>query len=174
MSEIRLIEAPLEIVFDFEQNNAEGYAREFSQLAESEQDAIGQWIRVAKAKGETSESDPLLLHLMAELYRKMDRLEKLLTDSGPRRLILEQTAKINRIGLEHFELDQPQMDVGKSYYGRLVLPSLSSKETGIFFEAVSPTLARMSRIRTQDADEWVAYMRARERAMIREMKGTAG
>lgn len=174
MNEIRLIEAPLEIVFDCECNDAEGYAKEFLQLAEPEQDAIGQWIRVAKAKGEANTSDPLLLHLMAELYRKMDRLEKLLMDKGSMRLPLEYTASITRIGLEYFELAQPLMSSGQSYYGRIILPSLSSKETGIFFEAISPTLARISRMRSQDSDEWGAYMRSCERAIIRKMKGLVG
>lgn len=172
MSEIRLIEAKLTIVFDLLSRDEEGYSQEYLQLADTEQDAIGQWLRMAKAKGEAGESDPVLLHLMVELYRKMDRLEQILTDNTPKRLELQYQGMIERIGLEHFELREPQLEVGTTYYGRIVLPSLSSKETGLYFEAVSPTLAKINCMRPQDENEWMTYMRARERVMIREMKGT--
>lgn len=171
-SDIRMIDASLEIVFDLANKDNEGYMREYTHLADNEQDAIGQWLRMAKAKGETSESDPVLMNLMVELYRKMDRLERLLTQTGPQWLQLDHKAAIERIGVEHFELSEPKMEMGEAYYGRIILPSLSAKETGIFFEAISPTLAHITKIRAQDENEWVAFMRTRERAMIREMKGT--
>ncbi|HEX5624331.1 MAG TPA: hypothetical protein VFX57_07830, partial [Sulfuricurvum sp.] len=132
---------------------------------------IGQWLRVAKARGDVAESDPAMLYLMVELYRKMDRLEQLMTQSAPKQLNLTQDAAIGRIGLEHFELTIPLLQEGDRYYGRIEVPVYPRREIPLYFEAVSATLAKIIRIHSRDENEWGAYMRTRERAMIRHLKG---
>ncbi len=171
MNEVRLIDAILTVRFESVSAKAEEFEREYSRLGEEEEDAIGQWMRVAKAKGETSESDPVVLHLLVELYRKMDRLENLILHSAPERRPLAQTGEIGRIGFEHFELDAPLLNPGERYYGRIELPVHPRRETPLYFEAVSPVLARITRIHPRDESEWGAYMMARERIMIRHLKG---
>lgn len=171
MSDVRLIDAVLGVKFDRISSDPEGFEREYSRLCESEDDAIGQWLRVAKARGETSESDPVVIQLLVELYRKMDRLEQLILETAPERLPLAQSGEIGRIGFEHFELTQPLLEAGERYYARLELPVHPRRESPLFFEAVSPVLARIVRIHPRDENEWGAYMMARERMMIRHLKG---
>lgn len=171
MNQVRLIDAALTIVFENVAADAEGFEREYSRMCESEDDAIGQWLRIAKAKGETSESDPVVIHLLAELYRKMDRLENLLLHNAPQRLTLTQGGEIGRIGFEHFEMREPLLTPGGHYYGRLELPVHPRRECALYFEALSPVLARISRIHPRDESDWSAYMMARERMMIRHLKG---
>lgn len=171
MNNVRVVDASLEITFDLLEVNPEGFEKEFNSISEHDDDAIGQWLRSAKAKGDTSESDPAVLHLIVELYRKMDRLESLILGNPPKRLPLGMSGAIEKIGLEHFELSQPLLETSKLYYGRVELPVLPRRETPLYFEALSPTLAKITRIHVKDANEWAVYMTARERSMIRHMKG---
>lgn len=171
MNEVHLVEAPLEVDFDRVEANPHAFEREYNTIGESDDDAIGQWLRVAKAKGETSESDPVVLHLIVELYRKIDRLEQIITNSVPKNFPLSQTGEIVRIGFEHFEVSEPLFQEGERYYGRIVLPLHNRKEVPLYFEALSPMLAKISRIHSKDEKEWGAYTMSRERMMIRQLKG---
>ncbi len=171
MNDVRLVEAHLEIKFDFLDINSEGFELEFNLIAEHDDDAIGQWLRTARAKGDTSESDPAVLHLIVELYRKIDRLENLILGKAMKYLPLDAEGTIQKIGYEYFELSQPLLEPAKHYYGRVELPVLPQRVTPMFFEAISPTLAKITRMHVKDANEWATYMTARERAIIRHLKG---
>lgn len=72
---VRLVKAPIDIAFSELEMNKEAYLREYQQLSESDDDPINQWLKLARAKGDTSDTDPVLLNLMVELHRKVDALE---------------------------------------------------------------------------------------------------
>lgn len=171
MENVRLIDAALEIVFDLENVGKERYEREFIALSHREDDAIGQWLRQAKGRGETGDTDPVLLHMMVELYRKMDRLEQLITNNAPHRESLTYKGMIESIGFEHFKLCEAILTPGERYYGRVELPVHPKRDIALYFEAADPMIAKIVRIHPRDDDEWGIYMRARERAMIRHLKG---
>lgn len=171
METIRLVPAVLEIFFDLESTEPEKYEREYATLSESDDDAIGQWLRVSKARGDVGDSDPVILHLMVELYRKIDRLEHLLMQNAPHREPLAFTGEIESIGFEYFKLSEPVLIQGERYYGRVELPVHPKRETALYFEAVDPYIAKIVRIHPRDEDEWGSYMRTRERILIRHLKG---
>lgn len=89
MSNVRLVEASLEITYDLLEGNEDTFEKEFNRNDDHNDDAIGQWLRSAKVKGDTSESDPLVLNLMVELFRKMDRLENLILGKTSNRIALK-------------------------------------------------------------------------------------
>lgn len=66
----RLIKAPISLFYDIE--NLDLHQREYDTLSEADDDAIGQWLKMAKAKGDTSESDPVALKLLVDLHRKLE------------------------------------------------------------------------------------------------------
>lgn len=171
MNEVHLVEASLSVEFDTVEVNPQEYEKEYNTLGQSDDDAIGQWLRVAKAKGETSESDPVVLHLIVELYRKMDRLEQIITNTVPQGFTLSQKGEVTRIGFECFEVSEPLFKEGENYYGRIVLPLHNQKKVPLYFEALSPTLAKIVRIHSRDEKEWGTFMMSRERMMIRHLKG---
>ena len=171
MSDVRLIEAPLEIVFSLQNSNEIDFEREYIQLSEVENDAINQWLRNARGKSDMGENDTIVMQLLVELYRKMDHLEQVLLQSLPKRVPLSFEGKIGRIGYEHFELNEPQLEISQHYYGRLEMPVHPKREVSFYFEAVSPTLAKIVRMHQKDTSEWASYMMARERAIIRHLKG---
>jgi len=87
MSTPRLVPAPISIVFSEADLNKKAYEREYQQLSESDDDPISQWLKLAKARGETAESDPVLLNLMIELHRKIDALEMFLKNETPKSIL---------------------------------------------------------------------------------------
>lgn len=169
MSLPRLVKAPISLVYDIA--NIDLHQREYDSLSEADDDAIGQWLKLAKAKGETSESDPVTLKLLIELHRKIDNLERLIKNEKSPRVALSSDAKIQKIGFGYFEIEESVFDEGSDYYGRITMPTYPQREIGVFFKAESPQLAKIHKIHDRDEKEWAAYVTARERVMIRELKG---
>lgn len=171
MKDVHLVDVPLDVEFDMVEVNPQSFEREYDTIGESDDDAIGQWLRVAKAKGETSDSDPVVLHLIVELYRKIDRLEQIITNNAPQYFPLTHKVAISRIGFEHFEISEPLFQESKQYYGRIVLPLQNKRVVPVYFEAQSTTLAKIVKVHSRDEKEWGAYMRSKERMRIRQLKG---
>lgn len=165
----RLVKAPISIVYDAADNDL--YEREYHTLSEADDDAIGQWLKLAKAKGETSESDPIALKLLVELHRKVDNLERLIKNEKPSRVGLSSAGQIESIGFGYFKLENEDLEAGKRYYGRISMPTYPQREIGVFFTAEDASLAKLEKIHDRDEKEWGAYVTARERVMIRELKG---
>lgn len=166
----RLVKAPISILFSEASLDAEAYEREYQQLTDSDDNAINKWLKMAKARGETSDTDPVLLNLIVELHNKIDALEMFLKDEEPVRVSLMHEGEIDAIGFEHFDLTQELLEEGKEYYGRVEMPVHPKRDVGIFFKAVSKTLAEITKIHDRDEKEWSSYLTARERILIREAK----
>lgn len=167
---VRLVQAPIDIAFSEVQGDEEAYLREYQQLSESDEDPINQWLKLARAKGDTSDTDPVLLNLMVELYRKVDNLEKFLKNEEPKRVSLNHEVAIDSIGFEHFKLSQDILKEGVEYYGRVAMPVHPKRDVGIFFTALDGSLAKITKMHERDEREWSAYLTARERVLIREAK----
>jgi len=168
--EPRLVQAPISIVFSDASVNTEVFEREYHQLSESEDNAINQWLKLAKSRGDTSDTDPVLLNLIVELHNKIDALEMFIKDEAPVRISLTVEAHIDSIGFEHFNLSDELLEIGMEYYGRVEMPVHPKRDVGIFFKAETETLAKITRIHDRDEKEWGAYMTARERVLIREAR----
>ncbi len=166
----RLVTAPISIVFDVADESV--HEREYHKLSEADDDAIGQWLKLAKARGETSESDPVTLKLLVELHRKVDNLERLIKNEKPARVGLSYSEQIESIGFGYFKLNAEVFEPSVSYYGRITMPTYPQREIGVFFRAMDSSLAKIERIHDRDEKEWGAYVTARERVMIRELKGS--
>ncbi|MDD3059644.1 MAG: hypothetical protein PHH41_09630 [Sulfurimonas sp.] len=167
---VRLVPAPIIISFSEKLVDEEAFVREYHQLAESDENAITQWLKLAKARGETSESDPILLQLVVELHNKIDALEMFLKNEQPKRVSLIDTAQIDSIGFEHFHLADEILQEGTEYYGRIEMPVHPKRDVGVFFVARTKSLAEIIKIHERDEKEWNGYMTARERVLIREAK----
>jgi hypothetical protein len=170
MSTPRLVPARLDLQFSVSSLDRESFEKEYNQLSESDDDPIGRWIKMAKARGETAETDPVLLQLLVELHHKIDALELIIKDEVPKRIPLAINTNMNGIGFEHFSLREPLLKEGREYYARVDMPVHPKRDIGLFFIAQSKTLAKISRIHERDEKEWSAYMTARERVLIREAK----
>ncbi len=167
---VRLVPAPISLVYSKIQTDKEAYEHEYQKLSDSDDDPISQWLKLAKARGDTSESDPVLLQLMVELHRKIDSLEMLIKNEKPVRVSLSYEAKIESIGFDHFKLKESLLEKGQEYYARILMPVHPKRDVGVFFKALDSSLAEFTRMHERDAKEWAGYMTARERVLIREAK----
>ncbi len=167
---VRLVKAPISIAFDVVADENELFTREYHQLSESDDDPITQWLKRAKGRGETAESDPVLLNLMVELHRKIDNLEQLIKNETPQRVALRHSAMIDSIGYGYFKLKEPLLTPKEHYYGRVEMPVHPKHDIAIFFVAESNDLAKIIKMHERDEKEWAAYLTARERVLIREMR----
>ena len=171
MSNPRLVPAPISLVFsEITPEEEDTFEREYHQLSESDDNPINQWLKLAKARGETSDTDPVLLQLMVEMHNKIDALERLIKEEEIIRVSLIFEAQIDSIGFEHFQISSPLFVSGKSYYARIEMPVHPKRDVGVFFKAKDTTLAQIKRMHERDEKEWAAYMTARERVQIREAR----
>ncbi|HEX5329733.1 hypothetical protein [Sulfuricurvum sp.] len=171
MSDIRLVTATIDLEYEEVSENAERFEREFNAINESEENSITQGIKHAKNRGELDESSTLILNVLVELYRKMDKMEYMLTHGSSKRLPLSSNALIESIGLEHFKITSQLLEVGKHYYARIEMATFPRREVAFYFEAIEPTLAKIEKMHVRDQEAWGHYMTACERIMIRQMKG---
>ncbi|NOR57671.1 MAG: hypothetical protein GQ474_04025 [Sulfurimonas sp.] len=167
---VRLVSAPISLLYSELSFDKEAFSREFSQLSESDEDPISQWLKLAKGRGETSDTDPVLLNLIVELHRKVDALEMFLKDETPKRVSLTNKIKIESIGFEHFKVDSEAFVPGEEYYGRVEMPVHPKRDVPIYFKAIDNSLVEITKIHERDEKEWGVYLTARERVLIREAK----
>ncbi len=165
----RLINAPLDVdfcIFD----GREDLVREFDMLNETDDDPVGQWLKLARARGETSESDQVLLTLLVELHRKIDDLTSYVKDEKTEYINLKNRAKIESIGFDNFYVKDETFQEGLTYYGRIAMPVFPKREFPLFFKAIDKNLVQLTKLHQRDRKDWDAYVTARERVMIRELK----
>ncbi|MCW8895704.1 hypothetical protein [Sulfurimonas sp.] len=167
---VRLVNAPISLVFSKANVDEEAFLKEYQQLSESDDDPISHWLKLARAKGDTADTDPVLLNLMVELHRKIDGLERFIKNEEPKRLSLENEVEIESIGFEHFKLSSDILEEGMVYYARVEMPVHPKRDVPVFFKAVDKSLAKITKIHDRDEKEWGAYLTARERVLIREAR----
>ncbi len=158
--------------FEFEFNlYEEKYKEEFDKLGSESSDPIGQYIKLAKARGETKETDPVLLELLIALHRKIDELTAFVKNEKKELLKLEHKTEIESIGFDYFAIKEKLFEKNKKYYGRMALPVFPPRIVPVIFEAVCENLGKITLMHERDIKDYNAFIMARERAIIREMKG---
>ena len=167
---MRLVPANLDIVFEEAGDRESEFLREFDKLSGNEDDPLGAWIKRAKAKGDTKESDQVILTLLIELHRKFDELNAYIKNEKFIKLELAQSGVLEGINFENFRIKEAKFKNGVRYYGRIFMPIFPKRDVAIFFEALDEKTARITRINESDESDYNGYVTARERAMIRELK----
>ena len=166
----RLVSAPISLVYSEASLQKEIFEREFQQLSDSDDNPINQWLKLAKARGETAETDPVLLNLIVELHNKIDNLERFLKNEEPQRVSLNDEVEIDSIGFEHFNIAEDILEIGVEYYGRVEMPVHPKRDVAVFFVPESKTLCKITKMHERDEKEWASYLTARERILIRAAK----
>ena len=173
MLDIRFVKAPLVIHFEKVDQNREFFQKEFNSLSEFEEDAVGQWLKLAKAKGETENSDPVLLTLIVELHKKVDQLTALIKKEERELIPLSHHEMIDSIGFENISLEGDFFEEAQEYYCRIEMPVFPTREMPIFIRAISTNIGQILLMHDKDQKDWNSYVASRERVMIRELKAKA-
>jgi hypothetical protein len=165
---IRLIPAPLFIEFE---EDKEIFKEEYDKLGAEIDDPVGQYLKMAKARGETKDSDKVAIELLTALHRKVDEVLSLLKEEKKELIELKYTAKITHIGYEYFKLKEKILKPNQKYYARIDIPFFPQREVPIYFIAVDEQIAEILIMHDRDIKDYNAFVAARERAIIREKKG---
>ena len=165
---IRLIPAPLFIEFE---EDKEEFKEEYDKLGAEIDDPVGQYLKMAKARGETRDSDKVLLELVVALHRKVDELTSLIKNETKDLIELKYTAKVTHIGYEYFKIKEKMFKPNQKYYGRLDIPLFPQRVVPLYFIAVDEQVAEILIMHDRDVKDYNAFVAARERAIIREKKG---
>ena len=166
----KLIKSNLSICFiKVNENNENKIQDELSYFDEHNQDPLSTWLKLAKAKGETKNTDPLILELIIQLHKKIDTLEKIITNEENKTTMLENTAKIIAIGHEHIRLDSLDI-ISDKLYGRIKMPIFPAREIPILSSHHNDNIYKIDYISAKDTRDYDSYIVATERANIRKSK----
>lgn len=171
MENVRFVTASLQMVYEEGTRENSEFMKEYYSLLMINDDPLGVWLKSAKVRKESEKTDQVLLTLLTDLHRKVDMLTYKLSSSEPLHLPLLCKGTICAIGHGHFQFDEACLEEGKSYYGRIDMPTFPRRNVALFFEAMTPTCAKITLMHEDDEKDWSAYMVACERVMIRQMKG---
>jgi len=168
---MRFITAYVKIEFD-ELN--EKLKKEFDKLGSESDDPIGQYIKLAKARGETKDTDPVILELLIALHRKIDDLSAYVKNKQKEFIDLKYKTETIGLGFEYFKIKDNLLNKGVKYYGRFDLPVFPERKVPIIFEGFSENIAKILHMHERDIKDYNAFITARERAIIRQMKAKNG
>ena len=160
---------PAYVKIEFDEFN-EKLKEEFDKLGSESEDPIGQYIKLAKARGETKDTDPILLELLVALHRKIDELTALIKNEKKEFIPLRYVSETDGLGFEYFRIKDNLFKKNTKYYGRFDLPVFPERKVPVIFEGFSENIARIIHMHDRDIKDYNAYITARERAIIREMK----
>lgn len=171
MEEIRLVPAFLKVAYEPSSLENTTFVQEYYALLQLNDDPLGLWLKSSKIRKESEESDQVLLTLMIELHRKIDKLTHLVTSDQPLYLTLALQGTVKAIGHGYLEFDSNVLKPNESYYARIDMPTFPRRQMPIFFEAISESIGKIVMMHEDDEKDWSTYMVACERVMIRQMKG---
>ena len=80
------------------------FKEEFDKLGSESDDPIGQYIKLAKARGETKDTDPILMELLIALHRKVDELTAYVKNKQKEFIPLKYNSETEGIGFEFFKI----------------------------------------------------------------------
>jgi hypothetical protein len=165
--DIRLVKASVNI--SLEEEN-EKFKEEFDSFSGESDDPIGQWVKLAKARGETGDTDKVLLELILSLHRKVDDLTKFVKNEVKDLISLKFDSRITHIGFDYFKIEDKILIPNEKYYARAEFPFFPKREVPIYFRAEDEQLCHIILMHDRDMKDYNSYITARERAIIREMK----
>ena len=173
MSEVRLFKAPLSMVYERDSAGDEKFLREFNSILPGDEDALGAWLKRAKSRGETKESDQVLLTLVIELHRKIDALSDYIKNEHKQYLPLKESVDIDEIGFTHIKISEAKFKKDEIYYARIAMPIFPKRNLSLYLRAEDERLAKIENMHEEDEADWNAYVTARERVMIRELRANS-
>lgn len=140
---------------------------EFSQLNQLEESGVEKWLKLAKNKDD--EGDEVLLELLLEVYKKLEKIEKKLFFDNDGMLKLSETIQTHHIG-HGILCFQKALKSGGIYYGRIDLPIFPSKLVPFYMEMLTPNIAKIIRMGATHTKSYDSYVAECERIEIREKK----
>ncbi len=171
MENIRFVPASLEIFYEeIYDSNKKIFQEEYNNLSEYENNDIEEWLKKVKAKGYAQDSDKVLLTLLIELHKKVDRIENILKKNEQKHIQLQHSSRVIGINFDYIKTNDYDFLEKKIYYARIVMPTFPKREIPIFLIGKNSNIAKINLISQKNLEDWNSFIMAKEREQIREMK----
>ena len=171
MGDIRFVSATLNLYYEeIFDSNKKMFQDEYNRLSEYANSDIEEWLKKAQAKGLTEDSDKVLITLLVELHKKIDRLESILKNDEDKNIPLQHSSKIVGINFDYIKTDDLNFLEDKRYYARIEMPTFPKREIPLFLTGVSANIAKIILIGQKNLEDWNSFIMAKERENIRELK----
>ncbi|BCX80135.1 hypothetical protein [Campylobacter sp. 19-13652] len=167
---IRLVPAMLEVCLELDAVAKEQHLMEYNSLSFSEEDPLGAWLKRARAKGETKNTDEVLLNLLVHLHRKIDVLSEAVSGVKREFKSLAMSAIINEVGFEYVGFGDEILSVDEKYYMRFELPVFPKRQIAMYLKACDKRVAKIELMHDDDVSDWDGFVASKEREMIRMIK----
>ena len=83
---------------------------------------------------------------------------------------LAHSDQILEIGFDHIKIESASFEETKEYYARIEMPVFPKREMAVYLKGITPNIAQIILIHEKDQRDWNAYVVAKERILIRELK----
>ncbi len=168
---MRFVDSVLDISLEkVTKSSMERFQKEYKVLSDFEEDAVGQWLKLAKSRGDTHESDEILVTLLVELHKKIDALTAIIKKDEKEFLELEHSLKICGVGFDHIKIEEDLLQEGQEYYARISMPIFPVRQMPLFVKAIAKNIAEILTMHQKDQKDWNSYVTSRERIEIRQKR----
>lgn len=166
--ETRIARCVLDIEAQEVQEIEEGKCfQEYIRLNQIEESGVEKWLKLSK--GRDYDGDEVVLELLVEVYKKLERLEQKLSIQQSPLLPLPIRVQTHSIGHGVLCFEEG-LEVGKTYYARFDLPVFPSKIIPLFFTMLTPHIAKIVKIGTTHNKNYDSYVVECERMEIRSRR----
>lgn len=165
--ETRIARCVLDIQAQEVQEIGGKFLQEYIALNQIEESGIEKWLKLSK--GRDYDGDEVMLELLVEVYKKLERLEQKLCIKENSYLPLELSLKTHSIGHGVLCFEE-ELKEGAVYYARCELPVFPSKIIPLFFEMSTPHIGKIVKIGQSHNHSYDAYVVECERMEIRSKR----
>lgn len=158
------ISLALSQVEDLEEN---AFIQEYFRLNQQEEGGIDRWLKLAK--GRDYDGDEVMLELLLEVYKKLERIEQKLNKDSSNLKPLEIERLTHSIGHGVLCFDK-ELQEGGLYYGRMDLPVFPNKLIPFFMQMLTPTIGKIVKMGQTHIKAYDSYVVECERLQIRAQK----
>ncbi|PAF44348.1 hypothetical protein [Helicobacter sp. 11S02629-2] len=167
----RLVETRLKLELSLSTDSQNAFEAEFSDISFNQVNPVDRWINNIYSRSEARDSDPLVLELLCELYKKIDRLEMALSKESKSFLELKYERFSTFLGHGVIVLeDSKDLELSKEYYARLSLPVFPTREVPLFATLESDNVLKICKMGKKDIEDFDNYIALVERENIRNLK----
>ncbi|PAF50409.1 hypothetical protein BKH43_04775 [Helicobacter sp. 13S00401-1] len=167
----RLVETRLKLELSLSEDSKNAFEAEFLDISFSQVSPVDRWINNIYSRSEARDSDPLVLELLCELYKKLDGLEMMLSKESKSFLELKYEAYSTFLGHGVIVLeDSKNLEPFKEYYARLSLPVFPTREVPLFATLEPEGILKITKMGKKDIEDFDNYIALVERESIRNLK----
>lgn len=172
--ETRLVNARLQIELQEIDDSIEQKAlEEYNTIALLHGNSIEKWLSSLKAKSgdcKCGGGTAILGEMLVHIYKKLEHLESLITDSKTQYLPLLHNIETTQLGHGVILLDSVQLAIEKEYYARLFLPVFPTRCVPLFARAKTNGILEITKIAERDLKDYDSYIVSIEREMLKARK----